>query len=95
MTTQPNDKLVIQQQIVDQCRAIAHIAVQIANIHAELATIYEKNIPENILMVVGKRTAGLMEQLGDIMNGMDAVDTDDAWLDPIFDRSQSMFLSRE
>ena len=80
-----------QQQVVDQCKAVSYLATQLASVHTELATIYATNIPENILTRVGERTAALMEQLGDVLNGMDAVDEDDRWIDPIFERAHAMF----
>lgn len=40
----------------------------------------------------GARTACQMEILGDILNGMDAVDdAEDGWLSPVFEEAHRMF----
>ena len=84
-----------QQQVVAQCNAINHLATQIANVHADLARIYSEATDEAIIQRVGERTAKLMEYLGDVLNGMDAVDdAEDEWTHPIFERAHAMFPMR-
>lgn len=46
---------------------------------------------ESLLPMVGKRTAEKMEVLGNMIDGMDASDESDLWLDPVYDRAHEMF----
>lgn len=79
-----------QKQVVLQYRAVAHLANAIARVHTEIAATI-KSSPE-LLDLRGKRSAHLMEILGDILNGMDAVDpAEDAWMDPIFKEAHRLW----
>ncbi len=72
-------------QVSEQCRAVAHLATCIAEIHSDKATIF-KECPEaaaDIADLTGASTAQLLETLGDILNGMDAVGKGDEWVNPI------------
>ena len=73
-----------QKQVAEQCRAVAHMAGVIADVYSQKVVIYNEvpNVPTTDL--VGERTADLMEMLGDVLNGMDAVTEEDDWLMPIF-----------
>lgn len=83
------------QQIADQCRVVAHLAGVLAGVHEDYAKMFAN--PESaasiagIADMVGNRTAQLMEELGDVLNGMDAVDEGDEWTEPVFDKAHEMF----
>lgn len=73
-----------RKQIAAQYRAVAHLARSLAEVHDDLVGAIEEGACDRIAWIQGPRSAAIMELLGDILNGMDAVDEDDRWLDPIF-----------
>ena len=79
------------QRVIDQYKVIAHLARSIAVVHEQMMEFYaarEQN--ETTIDYLGDRSASIMETLGDILNGMDAVDDDeDAWTAPIFEVAQA------
>lgn len=78
------------KQVADQCRVVAHLAKCLSEIHDDYAKIFASGDagPVTISSIVGERTARLMETLGDILNGMDAVTEEDDWTAPIFEEAQ-------
>ncbi len=76
-----------KEQALAQCRVVAHLARQIAIVHEQKAEAYELvNMDAGLIDVVGQFSANAMEVLGDMLNGMDAVDDEeDAWTDPVFE----------
>ncbi len=83
-----------QAQVAAQCRAVVHLATALAEVHRQKAIILETGQPYKPVEFVGQQTASLMETLGDILNGMDAVDEDeDKWLDPIFAEAHRLWPS--
>lgn len=88
-----------RDQVVRQHRAVAHLARQIAVIHDQLAYVYGE-APDTIMSPafidsLGRKTAGLMETLGDVLNNMDAVDeTVDGWLNEVFSVAQATWPQR-
>jgi hypothetical protein len=80
-------------QVERQCAAVAQLATNIARIHDDYAKMFKANLDaiRPITDEVGKRTAAFMELLGDMLNGMDAVDADDKWMDPIFDKAHELW----
>lgn len=84
------------QQVADQCRVVAHLANALAQVHIDKGKMIEAGVysKHGLLDFIGKSTAHLMEVLGDILNGMDAVDeSEDSWVDPIFEEAHRMFPS--
>lgn len=79
-----------REQVAQQYRAVVHLARQIATVHAESASIIPVT-PEGVIEIMGERSARLMETLGDVLNGMDATETEDEWLDTIYDEAHAMF----
>ena len=77
----------IMQQVARQCSAVRHMATVLALMHGDFARMYSRGYGELIVAEMGERTARLMETLGDILNGMDAVTEDDDWVSPIFDEA--------
>jgi hypothetical protein len=88
----------LREQIADQCKVVAALADIISKVNSD----YERMLrdPEcgprmgGILDIVGKRTACLMEYLGDTLDGMDAVTDEDAWMTPIFEKAHELFPCR-
>lgn len=80
-------------QVANQCKVITHLAKAIAEIHIDYEKLFRDH-PSNmdqIVDVVGERTANLMEVMGDFLNSIDAVTDDDDWTHPIFIKAQEMF----
>lgn len=85
------------RQVADQCRAVAHMATVIADVHSDLAKLFAAGggAPADIAGSVGERTARLMEYLGDVLNGMDAVSEEDEWTAPIFAEAHRLWPAKE
>lgn len=85
----------LMKQIAAQCNVVVHLSQALAEVHADYARMFAAGGkgPEDIAEIVGKRTATLMEQLGDILNGMDAVSEDDDWTAPIFAKAHELWPS--
>lgn len=82
-----------RQQVADQCRAVAHLAKAIWEVYSDKAKIFASDDkgPDKLVDLVGKWSAGHMERLGDILNGMDAVEEGDDWMIPIFEKAHRLF----
>ena len=82
-----------KEQVIAQSRVVAHLAKQLMIVHEETAQVYKSGEMSAVLIdIVGNRTAAAMEALGDILNGMDAVDHDeDGWTDPVFEAAQELW----
>lgn len=80
-------------QVAAQCRAVVHMAKALAEVHEAKAQGFEMgDRSDGIINVVGNSTASIMEVLGDILNGIDANDSDeDGWLDPIFEKAHQLW----
>lgn len=88
-----NDK---RQQVSDQCRAVAHMAKAISQIYADYAALFQTDgAMVGLEDQVGERTVCLMDDLGDILNGHDAVTSDDEWVGPIMERARKVFPEKE
>ena len=85
----------LRKQVADQCRVVAHLATAIAKVHADYAQLAEAPAFDSILEQVGRRSASLMERLGDVLNGMDATSADDDWTYPVFREAQRRFPTSE
>ncbi len=76
-----------REQVVAQCRVVAHLARQIALVHEQCAETYAHPgtpMRDSFIDLVGEQTAQRMETLGNMLNAMDAVTEEDAWVDPVF-----------
>lgn len=82
------------KQVSEQCKAVACMAASIARVYQDYAVMFQAGYGPALLEPVGKRTAELMELLGDILNGMDAVIDEDEWMDPVFQRAQALWPSK-
>lgn len=82
-----------RRQVADQCRVVAHLAKAIWEVYSDKARLFasESKGPDDIVDLVGKWSAGHMEKLGDILNGMDAVEEEDDWTGPIFEKAHRLF----
>lgn len=79
-------------QVAAQCDVIVHLATSLANVRRDCADIIRTGKMDHLLDQVGKATARHMEVLGDILNGMDAVDEDeDGWTHSVFEAAQRLW----
>lgn len=80
-----------REQVIDQCKAVAHMAQAILDIHNDYVNVFKSGTSDQILDVVGERTAAWMETLGDMLNGIDAVIDEDDWIAPVLSEAQRRF----
>lgn len=81
----------LRKQVANQYRTVAYMGRALADVHADLVSAIDAGASDSILSIIGPRSASIMKQLGDILNGMDATDETDRWLDPIFAEAQRLF----
>lgn len=74
-----------RQQVADQCKVVAHLAGALAKVHLDYEKLIREKAFDGLVEQIGVRTSSIMEELGDILNGMDAVSEEDEWTHPIFD----------
>jgi hypothetical protein len=81
--------------LASQCMGVARMATQIANVNWELAVLHAsapEAETESFIDMVGKFSHERMESLANILNGMDAVEHEDAERsEPIFERARRLF----
>lgn len=82
-----------RKQVADQCRVIAHLAGAIHEVYSDKARLFASDAtgPDELVELVGNWSAAHMEKLGDILNGMDAVDESDEWTAPIFKKAHELW----
>lgn len=83
-----------RKQVALQCRAVAHMAQALAKVYADKERMFLSDTkgPDDIIDIVGKWSASHMEDLGNILNGIDAADSDeDAWMEPVFLEAQRLY----
>jgi len=81
-----------KQQMLNQYRVVVHLARTLALVHEQCRDAYQdETLSDGMIEMLGYRSAEIMEYLGDILNDMNANDTeDDAWVDPIFETAHEM-----
>lgn len=86
-----------QKQVVQQYQVVAELGEIIASLAKDHIRLLEADLDldDGLLDVKGNITAAWMEQLGDILNGADAVTDEDKWMEPIFEKAQEMFPQGE
>jgi hypothetical protein len=86
----------LRKQVAAQCGVVAHLAIALAQVHQDYARIFKggPSPADSLLDMKGRHTASLMERLGDILNGMDAITDEDEWTVPIFKEAQRLWPSR-
>lgn len=83
-----------RKQVADQCRAVVHLCKALAEVNEDQARMFDDEACpglDRLVDSIGNRTARHMELLGNILNGMDANDEADDWLDPIFEKAHQLF----
>lgn len=81
-------------QVQQQYRAVAHLAGSLMRVHLETLNIMD-HLPRAVIELEGKRSAHIMETLGNVLNDMEAIDdTEDAWTHPVFATAQKLFGKR-
>ena len=80
------------KQVAAQFRAVSHMATVLARVSDDMASLHDAGHADTLIDMHGERTAAEMEILGDILNGMDAVDSaEDAWLNPVFTEAHRLW----
>lgn len=79
------------QQAAAQCRAVAHLAKALVQINEDYDRMLSDGNLGALVEIIGARTARHMEALGDMLNGMDAAQPEDAWLDPVFRKARELW----
>jgi hypothetical protein len=77
-------------QIQNQCRAVIHLCSTLTCLMADHIQIAQYE-PEGVADLTGKRTAEIMEFLGNTLNGMDVVTDEDKWMTPIFREAHKLY----
>ena len=80
-----------RQQVLEQHRAVAALARGVIEITEGKIPAIEGGHMDELLDMLGNRSARWMEDFGDLLNGCDAVTEDDDWMEPIFLKAQEMF----
>lgn len=85
-----------REQVAKQCEAVAHMATALAKVNTDYASMFRGGCMDNLTEIVGRRTAHLMEVLGNILNNMDAVDAKEyEWMNPVFKEAQRLWPTSE
>ena len=79
------------EQVAKQCDVVAHLATVLADLCRMRAEMIRAGHGLSLTNLTGQRTASQMEILGDMLNGMDAVDDSDAWTAPVFAEAQRLW----
>ena len=80
-----------QDQVAAQCRVVAALCGRLANVSSDYAMLVAKAQVDDLLDMIGYRTARQMEMLGDELNGMDAVAPEDYWMAPVFHEARRLW----
>lgn len=81
-----------REQVAKQCEALAHMANTLNGIYNDYVRLLRAGGLVTIVDQVGERTAHQMEALGNMLNGMDAVDeVEDEWLNPVFNKAHEIW----
>lgn len=78
------------EQVLAQCRVVAHLATVLAGIHSDYVKLQEAGAPM-ATDVVGERTAAFMELLGEMVNSMDASTDEDEWTASVFEEARRLW----
>jgi hypothetical protein len=78
-------------QVSAQYRAVAYLAQIITEVHLDQVDITAAGKVDKLLTMRGVRSHRLMNELGDILNGLDGVEDDDDWVAEVFDTARAMF----
>lgn len=80
-----------REQIAKQCDVVVALCQQIAKVHRDNAAMVRNGHYPTTHEIVGQNSAGHMETLGDIANGMNIVQPEDEWMTPIFEAAHRLF----
>lgn len=81
----------LNTQVALQCKAVVHMCEALAEVYRMKQRRHEEGgkAADDLADLTGRWSAETMETLGDILNGMDAVDEDeDGWIDPVIREAQ-------
>lgn len=80
-----------RKQVALQCKAVAHMARALAEVYDHRAMRLESDWVKGDGELIGRWSANAMEILGEMLNGMDAVDESDDWMKPVFREAQRLW----
>lgn len=81
-----------REQVAKQYEVVAHLAKALATVHEQVVPLIREGYQDDLLDIEGNRSARIMERIGDILNGMDAVDEkEDSWVNPVFRKAHKLF----
>lgn len=79
------------KQVSDQCRVVVHLAKALIEVYSDYARMFGERPPNDttnsIAEPIGRRSASIMETLGDFLNG------EDEWTAPIFKEAHRLWPS--
>jgi|SRR6185437_15617225 len=80
-------------QVADQCAVVVHLAGALVDVYGHHTKMFRERTGAAVDLVdlVGQQTANIMNTLGDILNGMDAVSEEDEWTDPVFEKARRLW----
>ena len=80
-----------REQIANQCKVVAYLARVIAQVHDDYETVILSGHLDNCANGIGRRTTSFMEQLGNMLNSMDASTDNEKWTNSIFEKAQELW----
>lgn len=81
----------LREQVAKQCDAVAHMAKIIGALASDYAKLFRDGSMSGLEDQVGYRSAYQMEALGNMINGVDAAEKEDVWMDPIFEEAHRLW----
>lgn len=79
----------LQSQVINQYQAVAHMASCLSGVGTGMAH-FADGLPRDHLEDLFESSLDLMNQLGDILNDMDAVAEKDHWVSLVFEKADGM-----
>lgn len=87
------DELTKADQVAAQCRVVVHLCEVMIDLYRMHGDLFGQHVAGHLPLVdmLGTRTAALMEELGDHLNGIDAVSDEDEWVNEVYRVAHEMF----
>jgi hypothetical protein len=92
MSESDSDK---REQVARQCAVVVALADRLGGVRKDYEKLVRGGYVDDLLDMIGSETSRQMELLGDVLNGMDAVDQDDEWMTPVFEEARRRWPSND